>query len=190
MKRSTILPILTVALAAVAAKRYNQRPIGHVPAPSYYKDSNKASRQLQLDFGPEFYNPSLDFDGQQAKPDLFTVVRQDIPEDYDEGRASAAAAYEAWMADYNKYGSWGRRRAYNPDVVVDIATGDEYDPETTFEIYGRPIISRDDPQQMEVITGEDLANLTTTIEAYQAKAKKLGWELWLYEDGYEVEYLG
>ena len=58
-KFTSILPILTVAIAAVVARRYNQRPIGH-PADYYTVDDLENYRTyLEAGYGPDYTEAEL-----------------------------------------------------------------------------------------------------------------------------------
>ena len=107
----------------------------------------------------------------------------------EEARRSAGKAYEDMLRYYsgnNAY--WGRN--YRRDVFIDSMTGDEYALTDVWQIYGRPIASGNEPHLMHTIQGEDLTDLSLTVGQFQNKAKRFGWELWLYQNGELAEYLG
>lgn len=101
---------------------------------------------------------------------------------------------EAWQAFENrKRPVWERANHSMLDgygLIVDQDTGDEYPEDTVFEVYKVPRYdSSAQLSLLHVIEGEDLEVASRVIQGDINKAKKFGYDLYIYENGNEIRYV-
>lgn len=81
------------------------------------------------------------------------------------------------MALYRSY-------RFTPEEYVDAETGDEYPADTVFEVYKIPRYSSTGQLSLvHAIEGDDLINATRIMDGDIAKAKKFGYDLYIYQNG-------
>lgn len=149
MKKSTLIAGGLAALAAAVLFKKKGAISG-----------TNTERQLELDFGDDFYDSRADLFGDR--------VRKQEPYS------------ELVMRSRNRYGLRGG--------VVDAETGDEYDPLDVYEVWGQSKDSlwRKSPNdyiQLAQFDGKQLRNLAYNLRKVREKARRNHFSADLYQNG-------
>lgn len=93
----------------------------------------------------------------------------------------------AWAAMENRPRPWS---APGYDGYIDADTEDEYPLDTVFEVYKVPRYSANGEMSLvHSIEGEDLINASRIIKGDIQKAKKFGYDLYIFQDGIQTKFV-
>lgn len=124
----------------------------------------------------------LDFEGElnfKEQPKLRTLGPKPMSQEEKEHLMQYGGLNRAWE-DMKRY--YQRR---GPQFYVDAYTGDEYPEETIFEVYkAHPYTGSLIP--LHIIEGEELAHAYQIIEGSIEKARRLGYDIYVFQNGVQL----
>lgn len=154
--------ILTTVIVAVRKKE----DVGRV------LDDTQLSLDYLFDDELALYN--------QSQP----TTAPDVTWNVDQGREDIERAFAAMQRD-----RWNSRY-HLQDYYVDKETRDEYPSDTVFEVYKQSRYMHDAPIELVYqIEGEKLPFTTRIIDGTIAKAKRFGYDLYIFQNGEQIQYV-